>query len=449
MRILACGMWLLVAALGCTGQKPLEVPHKQDVVLLILCTARADQMSGWGSDVDTTPYLASKVAQGVRFERTISQAPWTRPASAAIITGRNPAQIGLIEPLDGRNERPLHPDVVTLAETMKTHGYATLGITANPNLNSHFGFDQGFDAYLETSPLMRDGGVKHLSPRVALDLIPELNRVPGTQGVFIQAMLVDAHRPFIRKAQYLEPFKDETVPKDVVAYRAALRRLDNGLEGLIQRWVSERPSLANALWVVVGDHGEGLGYPRHHGSSHGTSLYPSATHVPWGMWGPGIASNTVMSGLSAQIDVVPTILGMNKLSSEMEWVGKDHSSRIRKGGGDSGRQRVFTATWFRWVARAAVYTPNGFCQRDFNPSATAKRVMTGAGSSVQYPFPDGCFDLEKDPELRSPLLDSAMDEELKAWYLGQMDAFTSTKNPQKNSLPSDIDAQLKALGYAE
>ena len=48
-------------------------------------------------------------------------------------------------------------------------------------------------------------------------------------------------------------------------------------EALVARGLTEE----NTVFIVVGDHGEGLSYPKHHGKGHGNYLYPSTTEVPW------------------------------------------------------------------------------------------------------------------------------------------------------------------------
>jgi arylsulfatase A-like enzyme len=429
-------LWVLFFA--CSRPQTMPADPPQDVVLIMLCTARADQFSSWGGDNDTTPFLSSLVASGVRFERTIAQAPWTRPASVAILTGHTAADLGMVEPGAGRNERVLDASAILLSERMRDSGFQTLGLTANPNLNGHFGFDQGFDTYLETSPLMRDGGVKVFAPRVGTELAPLAGAADPTRPLYLQLMLVDAHRPFPRGGH-----------SDLMNYRVGLRRLDDGLRELVGSLKRARPGLSRALWVVVGDHGEGLLTPKHHGTSHGTTLYPSVTHVPLAMWGAGIPSGGVIHGLSAQVDVVPTVLGLLRDPIPADLSGVNFSDEVAAGGGVSSRTHVFSATWFRWSRRAA-RTENGrFCQWDFNKSATRRQLSRAKPSAGLYAFPDGCFDGITDPQYATPLLDSGQEQVLQKWFRSQEENNRRWETRKSRVVPADIDAQLKALGYAE
>ena len=90
-------LWVCVAAAGMMlfsscGDKPVPAPEEQvdsrplptgpDVILVLVGTARADQMTPWGAPKNVTPTLHAMAQRGVRFEQTIAQAPWTRPGSS-------------------------------------------------------------------------------------------------------------------------------------------------------------------------------------------------------------------------------------------------------------------------------------------------------------------------------------------------------------------------------
>lgn len=434
---------------ACVGVSvPKDVPRPQDVVLVILCTARADQFTGWSASEDTTPYIYSKVRTGVMFEQTVAQAPWTKPASVAVLTGQHPSSVGMVEPKAGRNDRALSSTATLLSERLQGVGFQTVGVTANPNLNGHFGFNQGFEEYVETSPLMRDGGVKVLAKGVANALYEPIRSRDPVRPMYVQAMLVDAHRPFNVKAQHRRD-TDEVFPSDVQRYRAALRQLDSGFQQLYESLVSARPGLSDALWVVVGDHGEGLSYPKHHGTSHGTTLYPSVTHVPLAMWGADIVPQSRVSGLSAQVDVVPTILGLLGISKDESLRGVDYTPLLRKGGGQSTRKEVFTSTWFRWSKRVARYDDEGMCQRDFNVEGTRRQLSKAKPQQGLFAFPDGCFDTQSDPMFLTPILNPDKHAAIERWYQQRVLENQRWQTDVDPEIPIGIDAQLKALGYAE
>jgi len=91
---------------------------------VILCMTD-DQ--GWGDagfrghPVLRTPHLDRLAAEGVRFDRFYSGAPVCSPTRGSCLTGRHPHRYGIFF----ANEGHLPPEEVTLAEALKTQGYAT------------------------------------------------------------------------------------------------------------------------------------------------------------------------------------------------------------------------------------------------------------------------------------------------------------------------------------
>ena len=68
----------------------------------------------------------------------------------------------------------------------------------------------------------------------------------------------------------------------------------------------------NAIVIVVGDHGEGLG--EHHEDTHGIFLYDSTTHVPLLVKLPGRSnSGKVVEAQVRTTDILPTVLDLLKI----------------------------------------------------------------------------------------------------------------------------------------
>ena len=153
--------WLLV---GCQQAPPVPVDlATTNVVLIVGCTVRRDQVGVYGGPAGVTPFLDRFATQGTVFEDPIAAAPWTRAAGAAIHTGRHALSVGLVEPGPGLNERRLPADVDTIAERFASAGYHVIGGTSNPNLNQVFGFGQGFSAYVEPAQTWKQDRAKWAS----------------------------------------------------------------------------------------------------------------------------------------------------------------------------------------------------------------------------------------------------------------------------------------------
>ncbi|MCY3001496.1 MAG: sulfatase [Planctomycetota bacterium] len=121
---------LVVGSFGCSKEP--EPP--QHVLLIVVDTLRADHLSCMGYPRPTSPHIDALAAEGVLFERAISQASYTSPSMVSLMTGRYIAK----ERLD------IPADLPTLAESFAKAGWATAGFSSNPLVSVENGFGRGF-----------------------------------------------------------------------------------------------------------------------------------------------------------------------------------------------------------------------------------------------------------------------------------------------------------------
>ena len=91
------------------------MPHAELVDAL-----RADRLGCYAGEDVGTPNVDELARQGVVFEYAISQASWTTPSTASIMTGLYPSQVGIdcqrSKPREGRlSARTLDPALLRLA----------------------------------------------------------------------------------------------------------------------------------------------------------------------------------------------------------------------------------------------------------------------------------------------------------------------------------------------
>jgi arylsulfatase A-like enzyme len=349
-------------------------PGAPNVLLIVLDDVRADHLSLYGYDRETTPNLARLAGKGILFDRARAAAPWTLPSHASMFTGRWPHQLSTTvdQPLD-----TAHP---TLAEYLAAHGYATAGFVGNTYYcNAWYGLDRGFAHYEDfydnvvISPLeiLRSSnlgerlvgfaGVKTATPAgkgfrktaamINRDALDWLSKQEG-RPFFVFLNYYDAHAPFeppegyarqfglgardpayreatFSKFRKLQQKKSPTSPEDPQTQellRAATDLLGDSyddciayLDGQVGRLTKElerRGLLDNTLVIVTSDHGEHLGDRGLFG--HGHSLYRPLIHVPLLVIPPaeGPAGHTVLEPVSLR-DLSATVvdlLGLEDLS---------------------------------------------------------------------------------------------------------------------------------------
>ncbi len=419
-------------ALATSDEAPPDAPN---VLVIIGCTVRQDQVGAYGGSEEVTPFLDRLADEGVLVADPIAAGPWTRVASAAIVTGEHAVALGMVEPGPLRSDRRLPESAVTLSERLHAAGWRTLGFTANPNLNAVFGFDQGFEAYKQLPSLWRDDDIKLPTSRVAgalVDLVAEDTSRP----VYLQAMLIDAHAPFVASPSEGEAWRSDDEPPLLGQYRAALNRFDRSVERLWRGLEGAGWSRENTLVLVLSDHGEGLAWPAHHGKSHGRFLSPSAVHGVWIAWGAGVARGHRVDGVASQVDVVPTTLGLLGLEGA-DGPGRDLSEALAGRQATTGRDVAFTDTWFLDASRAAIYSDDVACQLAFEEGRPAGL------------FSDGCFDREQDPRHDRVIEHEGLTKRLRAWRRDSAPELGGARpGPARGQgTPDGLAAQLEALGY--
>ena len=112
--------------------------NKPNVIIIVLDTVRARNLSCYGYERKTTPNLDDMDI--VRFKNAFAPANATVPSHASLFTGsyRSIHQTTF-------DNKMLNPNLPTLAELLSANGYQTLGFSNNIHVSSLFNFDRGFD----------------------------------------------------------------------------------------------------------------------------------------------------------------------------------------------------------------------------------------------------------------------------------------------------------------
>jgi arylsulfatase A-like enzyme len=270
-----------------------------NVVLLVCDTLRADWLTPYGFEENTSPELQRWAERGVTFERTRSQSSWTKTSMASLMTSLWPTASGVIHRKDG-----LAPAALTLAELFQGAGYRTYGVQANGWLEQTFGFEQGFDRYM----FPRGGG--NASMRTSI--------WPHADNVYREAMrLLDAHQqgdPFLLYLHFMDvheygaPAEFHTFGSDSAgAYRAAIRWVDSVVERLREN-LDDRGLLDRTILVFASDHGEAFGENNLHG--HAKNVLTSTVNVPLMISMPFPMEPTRISAQVRNVDLMPTLVDL-------------------------------------------------------------------------------------------------------------------------------------------
>lgn len=386
--------------------RPAAPEGAPNVVFVMASTQRRDQWTLYGGPANTTPFLAERArAAGIWFEDALAVGVDPHPTAAAILTGRYPHALGVVELGPELNNRRTPNSATTLAEVFEAHGWFTMGLSASHHVNTRAGLSQGFDWYRNSQPFSLKLGARIDAPqlvRIALDRLGRRSPPEEARPLFLQLAFVDSHKPFRVLPKEYEQF--EGPGHDIAPYRATVRRIDDAMKSLVAGLAELGMTEENTLFVVVADHGEGLSMPESHRFQHGFVLYGSSVRIPALMWGDDLPKGRAVPGLVSQIDIAPTVLGHLGLPVPEDVDGKDLSKVLASGRSD--RERAYADATYRGADRASIWTPDRQCQRDY-------------GTSHELPdddFVDGCFDREADPDFTTPIPDPDLMEELDAMH---------------------------------
>jgi arylsulfatase A-like enzyme len=325
---LACGLtltgWSTWRERSLTSSLPTLPSDTPNVLLLVLDTVGALWLDTYGFKQATSPELTRLARSGAQFDHAIAPAPWTLTSHASFFTGRYPHELKAdwFVPLD-----KAHP---TLAEQLRSVGYATGGFVANYSFGApEFGLARGFIRY-ECYPVRWQELIENLAVTRRVVASPKIRRLFGypdilnrkrastvneevlawvdrnpTRPFFVFANYFDAHQPYLPPAPYDRRFgaiTREVLPGTRFTERTSI--LDSGersrlssrmlleqrnayyssvayVDGEVGRLLAAleaRGRLDKTLVIVLSDHGEHLGDQGRF--LHGSDLHTPVLHVP-------------------------------------------------------------------------------------------------------------------------------------------------------------------------
>ncbi len=316
-----------------------RLADRPNVILVIVDTMRADRLSCYGYEKETSPNIDRLAADGILFEKGFAQASWTRPAIATLFTSLYPSSHRAIGKAD------LLPDeVVTLAEAFKREGYYTIGFADNVNISPSFNFDQGFDEYHYLSPdhfffapesatqltvynqlrLIRERFLSkktwvqfyYQDAEVVSDLTIDWLEENRDSRYYLMVHYMDPHDPYFPHPYTGEGYArvsmpnppPELAPKLSDIYDGEIRFFDTEFGRLLD-WLESNGLYDETVILLTADHGEE--FYEHGGWWHGTTLYDEQVHIPF-ILKPAVPldSMRISTELVRHLDIPPTLLAL-------------------------------------------------------------------------------------------------------------------------------------------
>lgn len=313
---------------GDTGP-PTGPPAAEHLLLLTVDTTRHDRLSIEGAHgAPTSPHIDALLARGLRLDDHWSCSSWTMASFLCLLTARDQLTLGYWPDNDtGEGIAPYpSPDTLpSLAAHLRDQGFATGLVTANALISTNFGMTNGHDTVKRTFEAVgtADAAIERLDALVA-----------GPDRWFLHVHFMDPHRPYDAPLERLPATMpdcpghdlatddgfvafthayDALAPADQAACQAQLAmrydalvahtdaQLQRVLDALDASGAADRTAI-----VFATDHGEA--FLEHGDWEHGHDLHVELQRSTAGLVYPPRLAPGVHTGLTAHVDLVPTLM---------------------------------------------------------------------------------------------------------------------------------------------
>jgi len=337
--------------LFCVFSGAIAGEKKPNLIFILIDDQGYYDLGCYGGTEFDTPRIDRMAREGIRFTDYYAAAPICSPSRAGILTGCYPRRVGLetwVQRADSR--KGIHPDELTLAEMLKSSGYATacigkwhLGFLP-PFLPRQQGFDHYFGllhnldpveiVYFEQAggvPLMRNGKVVKRPPDPA-----ELTEAYTDEAIsFIRK---NKDRPFFLYLPHTMAHVPMGVSDDFKGksrfglYGDVIKCLDHHVGRLLDT-LTELNIADRTCIVYASDNGRGPGRtPAQPIRGSKLTTWEGGIRVPCIAWGPGLGvkPGRVSSQVVSAMDWYPTFatLAGVKVPGERVIDGRDISPLI-------------------------------------------------------------------------------------------------------------------------
>lgn len=454
---------VVIALAAGVALPPRAVPRGIDtraltpIVLVSIDTMRPDRLSGGGEPLPTSPEIDRIAREGVLWPDAVTASPGSAASHAALLTSRYPVSNGV-----WANFSILDDSVETMAERLRAMGYRTGGFVTNTFLGRRFGFDQGFDAYVESGTTERLDEPSGAALFRSLAIVQVIDRLryradPGHDPSFEAALawlaesdrtpflflhFMDVHSPYVPPSPWDLRFgaTRDGGPESpdhrnkfgwrpsIAAYVAEIGHLDAKI-GRLRRELESLGLLDRCVLILTTDHGENL-VDHEPVFTHGSTLFESTLRVLAAVRAPGrLRAGSLDPRTLENVDLLPTLASLLGWPESADWEGTSLLDPHAAGG---------------------LRTTFGQINRDFAVRTRDRKViLTEDGGRALYR-------LDRDPgEARAAPPDSAAvadaEEALARWLAARSTPLYTeqARSVRPAELSPETRDKLRALGYLE
>ncbi len=442
-NLLYCSLSLILFSCASSPEETTEEESRPNVLLIMTDDQGWGDVGVHGNPIIQTPVLDEFARNGVQI-KNFYVSPLCAPTRASLLTGRYNLRTGTRWVTDGLEN--MNPEEVTLAEMFKSAGYTT-GCFGKWHNGAHFPFhpnQQGFDEFIgfcaghwnnyfnttlqnNGKPFPTEGYITDVLTDQAIKFIEQ----PRDEPFFCYVPYNVPHGPFQVPDQYFEKYhaqldtmSDEGERNKLAAVYGMCENMDANVGRLLSSLESQG-ARDNTIVIFLTDNGPNGS--RYNGGMRGTkgSTHEGGTRVPFFVqWPASLPTGSMVEGLAAHIDVLPTLAGLCNLPlPDREIDGVDLASTLMEANTTIPDRTLF-------------FQQSG---RELLPQRGA--VRTNTYRLVNYPDYTGLYNLQSDPD---------ESEDLRLEFPQLYDSLMAVYNEWFDEMKLEaVDMTVIPIGFAE
>lgn len=300
----------------------------ENIILITANSLRADRLSCYGYSFELTPNIYMVANEGTMFRNMYAQSS-SPPLSAASLlafdhftTIRDKSKIASI-----------NSTVTTGPEILRDGGFTTAAFIADSSVAAVSGISRGFNEFYNLTSVSSSRSSTGTLTRRASEWL-ESN---SGNNFFLMIIYPDPAHPYLPPYPYDMLFS-ATPPPDSVneivrasippsekqladiryLYDGEVKYLDNQI-GTLLNTLDELNLTENTLIIITSMNGEE--FHEHGGWKNSHTLYDELLMIPLLLKGPGIPEKTISEFQAQQVDIMPTILDLAGIKTDIQKPG--------------------------------------------------------------------------------------------------------------------------------
>ncbi len=445
LALMATGVFLL--SCGCEKRPP---PSEWNLLWVVIDDLKAGHLGYAGYQRDVTPETDDLARSGVYFQTCITQAPWSLPSYASMLSSRYPCELVLgdayLKHVRGQTDVarsrdparmpefnthwyvPVPHDTPLMAELLEDRGFITAAWVNNAWLSpGKYGLERGFSHYFD--------GVGNQSPYTPADELAckaiKWIQEHKNERWFAFVQFMDPHKP------YRDHGQNSLGKRYIDLYDAEIRSADKALGSLV-RTLHKLGLKKRTVVVLSSDHGEGVFEDDSDFVGHGGGVLPEIVHVPLVIRWPRGPKGHEVKALCRNLDIMPTLLDLLGIPAPDGIKGRSLVNEAKNEAGQSD-QPAFTMGVFKGPEQVSLIVQGR------EPPMLYQLVSIPAYGSLTFNVIPGSGQGPGDLADMIPAMRSRLQ--------GFMSGAQKNIRQAKRGLPPDLDRKtiknLKTLGYFE